>query len=163
MFKEEFPPDQDWLKNFCVRVDLGFLGIEKDYVCKELLLPNKKKKKRELSAEQKTENKLLASERIYVEHAIGGMKRYRGRRHFNSGPRTRAPKHRRPYMERGLVSPYLNNGEVSVIMALRLDRHIMRGALRSGDSPLVVDPRRRDEPVPRQVLHLLDVQAGVEQ
>src|SRR6266498_2089144 len=77
MFKEEFPPDQDWLKNFCVRVDLGFLGIEKDYVCKELLLPNKKKKKRELSAEQKTENKLLASERIYVEHAIGGMKRYR--------------------------------------------------------------------------------------
>ena len=31
MFKEEFPPDQDWLKNFCVRVDLGFLGIEKDY------------------------------------------------------------------------------------------------------------------------------------
>lgn len=77
MFKEEFPPDQDWLKNFCVRVDLGFLGIEKDYVCKELLLPNKKKKKQELSVEQKTENKLLASERIYVEHAIGGMKRYR--------------------------------------------------------------------------------------
>jgi len=77
MFKEEFPPDQDWLKNFCVRVDLGFLGIEKDYACKELLLPNKKKKKQELSAEQKTENKLLASERIYVEHAIGGMKRYR--------------------------------------------------------------------------------------
>ena len=77
MFKEEFPPAQDWFKNFRVRVDLGFLGFEKDYVCKELLLPHKKKKKQELSAEQKQENKLLASERIYVEHAIGGMKRYR--------------------------------------------------------------------------------------
>ena len=77
MFKEEFPPEQDWLKGFQVRVDLGFLGIEKDYVCKELLLPNKKKKKQELSPEQKQENKILASERIAVEHAIGGMKRYR--------------------------------------------------------------------------------------
>ena len=77
MFKEEFPPEQDWLKGFQVRVDLGFLGIEKDYVCKELLLPNKKKKKQELSPEQRQENKILASERIAVEHAIGGMKRYR--------------------------------------------------------------------------------------
>lgn len=77
MFKEEFPPEQNWFKDFRVRVDLGFLGIEKDYVCKELMLPNKKKKKQELSPEQKQENKLLASERITVEHAICGMKRYR--------------------------------------------------------------------------------------
>lgn len=77
MFKEEFPPEQDWLKGFQVRVDLGFLGIEKDYVCKELLMPNKKKKNQELSPGQKQENKLRASERITVEHAIGGMKRYR--------------------------------------------------------------------------------------
>jgi hypothetical protein len=77
MFKEEFPPDKNWFEQFRVRVDLGFLGFEKDYVCKELLIPNKRKKKQELSAEQKAENKLLASKRIYVEHAIGGMKRYR--------------------------------------------------------------------------------------
>lgn len=77
MLSEEFPPGQDWFKNFRLRVDLGFLGLERDYVCKELLLPNKKKKKQELSNEQKDENKLLASERIYVEQAIGGMKRYR--------------------------------------------------------------------------------------
>ena len=77
MFKEEFPPEQDWFKSFRVRVDLGFLGIDKDYVCQELLLPNKKKKKQELTDEQKQENRLLASERIVVEHAIGGMKRYR--------------------------------------------------------------------------------------
>ena len=77
MFKEEFPPEQDWFKPFRVRVDLGFLGIDKDYVCQELLLPNKKKKKQELTDEQKQENRLLARERIVVEHAIGGMKRYR--------------------------------------------------------------------------------------
>lgn len=77
MFKEEFPPEQDWFKNFRVRVDLGFLGLGKDYLCKELLLPHKKKKKQELSPEQKDENKQLASDRIHVEHAIGGMKRYR--------------------------------------------------------------------------------------
>jgi hypothetical protein len=77
MFREEFPPAQDWFKDFRVRVDLGFLGFEKDYVCKELLLPHKKKKKQELSPEQKQENKLLARERITIEHAIGGLKRYR--------------------------------------------------------------------------------------
>jgi hypothetical protein len=77
MFNHEFPPTQEWFKEFRVRVDLGFLGIEKDYVCKELLLPNKKKKKQELTPDQKRENKLLASDRIAVEHCIGGMKRYR--------------------------------------------------------------------------------------
>jgi len=77
MLTEEFPPEQEWFKNFRVRVDLGFLGIEKDYVCKELLLPNKKKKKQELNPVQKIENTLLARERISVEHSIGGMKRYR--------------------------------------------------------------------------------------
>lgn len=77
MFKEEFPPEENWFKDFKVRVDLGFLGIEKDYECKELFLPHKKKKKQELNAEQKQENQLLAKERIVVEHAICGMKRYR--------------------------------------------------------------------------------------
>ncbi|MGH9878462.1 MAG: transposase family protein [Nitrososphaerales archaeon] len=77
MFQEEFPPEQTWFKDFCVRVDLGFLGIEKDYICKELLIPNKKPKKQELTQEQKDENKLLASKRIVVEHAIAGLKRYR--------------------------------------------------------------------------------------
>jgi DDE superfamily endonuclease len=77
MLTEEFPPEQEWFKKFRVRVDLGFLGIEKDYVCKELLLPKKKKKNQELNIVQKVENKLLARERIFVEHSIGGMKRYR--------------------------------------------------------------------------------------
>ncbi len=77
MFREEFPPEQNWFENFRVRVDLGFLGIDKEYKCKELLIPNKKPKKQELTAEQKEENKLLASKRIVVEHALAGLKRYR--------------------------------------------------------------------------------------
>jgi hypothetical protein len=37
----------------------------------------------ELSAEQKEYNKDLGKERIYVEHSIGGMKRYRILEHRN--------------------------------------------------------------------------------
>jgi len=77
MFKKEFPPEQDWFKDFAVRVDLGFLGFDKDYTCKRILLPYKKKKNQELDENQKKENRSQASERISVEHAIGGMKRYR--------------------------------------------------------------------------------------
>ena len=77
MFQLEFPPEKNWFADFRVRVDLGFLGIEKDYRCKERLIPHKKPKKRELTQEQKAENKLLARERIVVEHSIAGLKRYR--------------------------------------------------------------------------------------
>lgn len=77
MFKEEFPPGQSWFTNLNVRVDLGFVGFDKDYECKKLYLPHKKPKKQELTAEQKAENKVLASERIVVEHSIAGLKRYR--------------------------------------------------------------------------------------
>lgn len=77
VFKEEFPPEQAWFADFCVRVDLGFLGFAEDYVCKELWIPHKKPQKQELTQTQKEENKLRASERIVVEHAIAGMKRYR--------------------------------------------------------------------------------------
>lgn len=77
LFKEEFPPAQDWFKDFHVRVDLGFLGIANDYQCRSLSIPNKKKNKQPLTAEHKQQNRQRASERIGVEHAIGGMKRYR--------------------------------------------------------------------------------------
>lgn len=77
MFKVEFPPKQDWFIDLTVRFDLGFVGFEKDYKCKKVYLPNKKPKKQELKPEQKAENKLLASQRIVVEHSIAGLKRYR--------------------------------------------------------------------------------------
>ncbi len=77
IFKEEFPPTEAWFTDFEVRVDLGFLGIAQDFICKELQIPHKKPQQKELTAEQKAENKLLASERVYVEHALAGLKRYR--------------------------------------------------------------------------------------
>lgn len=77
MLLEAFPPDENWFAEFRVRVDLGFFGIDKDFVCKELFIPHKKPKKKELTPEQKAENKLRASQRIRVEHALAGLKRYR--------------------------------------------------------------------------------------
>lgn len=77
MLLEEFPPEENWFEEFRVQVDLGFFGIEKDYACKELSIPHKKPKKKELATEQKVENKLLASKRVRVEHALAGLKRYR--------------------------------------------------------------------------------------
>ena len=77
ILKVEFPPEQRWFADLEVRLDLGYLGFEKAYECKNLYIPHKKPKKAELSEEQKAENKAAASERIMVEHSIGGMKRYR--------------------------------------------------------------------------------------
>lgn len=77
IFKEEFPLAENWFVNHQVHVDLGFQGMADDYTCRELHIPHKKKKNQELSAEQKEENKELARERIYVEHTISGLKRYR--------------------------------------------------------------------------------------
>lgn len=77
LLKREFPPEQKWFKNFQVRVDLGYLGFDKEYECKALSLPHKKAPQQELSGAQKQENRSFAQERVKVEHAIGGMKRYR--------------------------------------------------------------------------------------
>ena len=77
MFQHEFPPEQSWFSNFKVRLDLGFVGFDKDYHCQELFIPHKKPPKQELTSEQKAENSVLAKERIVVEHSIAGLKRYR--------------------------------------------------------------------------------------
>jgi hypothetical protein len=77
ILKAEFPPEQGWFENLEVRLDLGYLGFEKEYTCKKLYIPHKKPKKSELTEEQKAENKAVSRERIMVEHSIGGMKRYR--------------------------------------------------------------------------------------
>ena len=77
LLKLEFPPEENWFKHFRIRVDLGYLGMAKEYVCKALSIPHKKPKKQELNAVEKLENRVFAGERVNVEHAIGGMKRYR--------------------------------------------------------------------------------------
>lgn len=77
MLGEEFPAAEPWFSQFRLRVDLGVVGIEKDYPCKELFISHKKPKQQELTPEQKAENKVLASKRIVIEHALAGLKRYR--------------------------------------------------------------------------------------
>jgi hypothetical protein len=77
MVQVEFPPVQPWFERFRLRVDLGVLGMEKDYVCKEILIPPKKPRKQELPPAQKAEHTVLASQRLVVEQAQGGLKRYR--------------------------------------------------------------------------------------
>jgi DDE superfamily endonuclease len=78
MLKAELPPgDQGWFDKHLLWVDLGFLGIEKDYSPKKLGIPFKKSKNNPLNEEQKELNKCISSFRVTVEHSIGGFKRYR--------------------------------------------------------------------------------------
>lgn len=79
--KAEFPPELPWFSDFTVRLDLGFQGFSDLYPCKNLHIPIKRKRvakgqSNELTDEQKAQNKKGSQERIYVEHSIGGMKRY---------------------------------------------------------------------------------------
>lgn len=77
LLKTEFPPGKKWFKNFHIKVDLGYLGIEKEYDCRCLSIPHKKTKNTPLTAQQKNENKQMASERICVENSFAGLKRFR--------------------------------------------------------------------------------------
>lgn len=81
MFKQELPPDLDWFADLNVRVDLGYLGIQSDYRGDQIDIPHKKPRRSKknqsppLSEAQKAANTVLSQVRIFVEHAIGGMKR----------------------------------------------------------------------------------------
>jgi len=83
VLKNEFAPGGGWFRNVKLLVDLGFVGIDKIYEIKELIIGKKKPRKSkknpntELSAEQKEKNRAISQERIFVEHAIGRMKKYR--------------------------------------------------------------------------------------
>jgi hypothetical protein len=82
MLKQEFPPELDWFTDINVRVDLGYLGIRADYKGDQIDIPTKKPRKStknpnpQLNDEQKAANTALSQVRIFIEHAIGGMKRY---------------------------------------------------------------------------------------
>lgn len=83
IFKEEFEPGLGWFINYRLIVDLGFIGIAKLYTIKELLIGHKKKRKSknnpdpQLTEAQIQWNEDVSRERIYGEHAIGGMKVFR--------------------------------------------------------------------------------------
>jgi hypothetical protein len=82
MLKQELPPELDWFAALQVQVDLGYLGMQSDYRSKRIEIPTKKPRQSkknpnpQLSAEQKAANTALSQVRIFIEHAIGGMKRY---------------------------------------------------------------------------------------
>jgi DDE superfamily endonuclease/Helix-turn-helix of DDE superfamily endonuclease len=75
IYKENHPITP---KNIVNVVDLGYLGIEKDY-SEQLLsaLPHRKKRNLELSQEEIEHNKNHSRQRIKIEHTICRLKKYR--------------------------------------------------------------------------------------
>ena len=82
MFKTEFPSEEKWFENLKLKLDLGYQGIKTDYPDADVDIPFKKPRKSkknpnpQLSDEQKAYNCAVSRARIYVENAIGGMKRF---------------------------------------------------------------------------------------
>ena len=58
-------------------VDLGYLGIEKDFPKQLSSIPQRKKRSLDLSAEEMEYNKIHSKKRIVIEHAICRLKKYR--------------------------------------------------------------------------------------
>jgi len=58
-----------------LRCDTGFQGIQKQRL--NTMIPKKAKRGSPLSGEDKQENKVIAGLRVIVEHAIGGIKRFK--------------------------------------------------------------------------------------
>lgn len=77
LLKIEFPPELPWFEKFNIKVDLGYLGIVKEYLCKTISIPYKKPKKQSLTEEQKLANKQFSAERVIVEQSLSGLKRFR--------------------------------------------------------------------------------------
>ncbi len=65
----DIPPDIE------VGVDTGFQGMQTMH--DKINIPTKATKNKPLTDEQKQNNRLISSVRIVVEHAIGGIKRFR--------------------------------------------------------------------------------------
>lgn len=82
MMKQEFSSDLCWFNEFSLFLDSGFQGFDKLYKTKALKITYrrtraKKGEKKDLTDEQLLHNKAVGSERIFVEHAIGGLKRFK--------------------------------------------------------------------------------------
>ena len=57
--------------------DLGYLGVGKDFPDLKSSMPNKKKRKQDLSPEEKECNQNHSGKRIVIEHTICRMKKHR--------------------------------------------------------------------------------------
>lgn len=62
-------------KDVNVMADTAFTGEEKDHF--NIHIPKKKPRGRDITVDEKETNKIISSYRVIVEHAIGGIKRYR--------------------------------------------------------------------------------------
>ena len=72
LFKESKPLI---LKDTLVQSDTGYQGIQRIHLNSNI--PFKRKRNTELSKEEKLHNHRLASKRIFVEHVIGRLKRFK--------------------------------------------------------------------------------------
>jgi hypothetical protein len=81
MWKHAWPPEVDWFADLQVRVDLGYRGIKSDDHGEQIDLPTRKPRKSQKnpnpqgSDEQRAATTALSRVRIFIEHAMGGMKR----------------------------------------------------------------------------------------
>lgn len=60
-----------------VYIDTGFEGLRKIAPDINIRKPKKKKKGKNLNGGEKLGNRIISKERVKVEHAIGGMKKFR--------------------------------------------------------------------------------------
>ena len=81
LLKSEFDVNLGLFDDYRTLVDLGYLGMNKDYFTNSIQLPHrnprtsKKNPHTELTQEQKQENHQHATIRVKVENAIAGSKR----------------------------------------------------------------------------------------
>ena len=75
-------------------MDIGFVGYEAKGGAIQVIIPTKKSKGKELTKQQKEENKKISQIRVKVEHVMSGIKRLRivkdkirlrGYKRFNNG------------------------------------------------------------------------------
>lgn len=76
IFKDELDPSVI-PRDVCFWLDKGFTGIDKDYPDLDFVMPKRKPRGKELTQEQKDDNKTISGIRILSEHAIAGIKRLR--------------------------------------------------------------------------------------
>lgn len=76
MLKEHAPPKYIPLK-IKQHMDLGFKGYQAQFPDHNISMPERKPRTRELSMAKTEQNRKKSSIRVLVEHAIGGVKRFR--------------------------------------------------------------------------------------
>ena len=74
IYKENYPITPKKVVNV---FDLGYLGVETDFPGQLSSIPNRKKRNRELSQEEKEYNMNHSKKRIVIEHTICRVKKYR--------------------------------------------------------------------------------------